>query len=162
MVIVELPPFPHHNISQLIEYLVGKMSWKRRPIGGNRIEVICSVFAKISCNIVGYCVLDAFLRVNKGIWQEEFQNIDFMPLKIHFLLKITKYDYRYSSSKKIVEKLVNFIHKRALFAQKRIIQCWQPLSEKVIVDGLFEHLHGSLECSQLLPQILELIFKNFF
>ena len=71
MVIVEFPSFSDHNIRQLIEYLVGKMSWKGRSVVGDWIEVICSIFAEISCDIVGYCVLDALFRVNKGIWQEE-------------------------------------------------------------------------------------------
>ena len=61
-----------------------------------------------------------------------------------------------------MEKFINFIYERAFFAQKGIVQSRQPLLEKVVVDGLFEHLHGSLECSQLLSQILELIFEDFF
>ena len=81
MIVVELPPFSHHNISQLIKHLVGEMSWKGRPVVGYRIEVIRSVFAEVSCDIVGYCVLDALFRVNKGIWQEEVKNVDVMPLK---------------------------------------------------------------------------------
>lgn len=81
MIVVELPSFSHHNIGQLIKHLVGEMSWKGRPIVGYRIEVIRSVFAEVSRDIVGYCVLDALFRVNKGVWQEEVKNVDVMPLK---------------------------------------------------------------------------------
>ena len=117
MIVVELPSFSDHNVSQLIEYLVGEMSWEGRPVVGYRIEVIGSVFAEVSRDIVGYCVLDALFRVNKGIWQEEVKNVDVMPLKNKFyFLYYQKNAYRYSSRKKIVEELVNFVNKRALFA----------------------------------------------
>ena len=90
MIVVELPSFSDHNVSQLIEYLVVEMSWEGRPVVGYRIEVIGSVFAEVSCDIVGYCVLDALFRVNKGIWQEEVQNVDVMPLKASLILILPK------------------------------------------------------------------------